>query len=61
VINRSESSLLNEVIRSIIKGLRLESRSGAGLRVIKPYCRRYSMTFIVYSYIDCRRQVSSYL
>ena len=60
MINGSESSSLDEVIRSIIKGLGLESGSKAGLKAIKPYYRRYFITFIAYSYIDCRRQASSY-
>ena len=60
VISGSESSSLDEVIRSTIEGSGSRSGSGAGLRVIRPYCRRCSMTFTAYSYIDCRRRASSY-
>jgi hypothetical protein len=48
---------LDEVIKSIIKGLELGLGLGlgfrAGLRVIRPCYHYCSITFAVYSYIDC--------
>jgi hypothetical protein len=61
VIGGSKSSSLDEVARSIIEGLGLESGSKARLGAIRPCYRRRSITFIAYSYIDCRRQAYSYL
>jgi hypothetical protein len=54
VIGGSKSLLLDKVARSIIEGLGLESGSKAGLGAIRPCYRRRSITFVVYSYIDCR-------
>jgi hypothetical protein len=55
VISGSESSSLDEVTRSTIEGLGLGlgSGAGAGLGAIRPCYRCCSMTFIVYSCIDC--------
>jgi hypothetical protein len=45
--------LLNKVTKSTIKGLRLELGSRAGLGAIRPYYCYYSITFAIYSCIDC--------